>query len=180
MQQQQDVPGGSRRAVLKGCLAGCSAAALAGCASYGTPAAQPPDSAAPAAPEVAAGSAAPGTGTPSAEAGDAGAGSSPAAAAGQPAGPVLAALDDVPVGGALVLADAGVVLVRTEAGAVHGLSATCTHAGCAVTEVDDGVVVCPCHGSRFALADGSVVRGPAGRPLDRVRVRVEAGQVLGG
>ncbi len=45
----------------------------------------------------------------------------------------------------------------------HVISAICTHLGCTVqwrgTEFD-----CPCHGSRFR-PDGSVIAGPAPRPL---------------
>ncbi|WP_036283972.1 Rieske 2Fe-2S domain-containing protein [Microbacterium luticocti] len=56
-----------------------------------------------------------------------------------------------------------VVLVR-RGGAVHALSATCTHAGGPLDEgtVDEnGCVQCPWHGSRFSLADGTVAQGPA-------------------
>ena len=46
---------------------------------------------------------------------------------------------------------------------IHALHDTCAHAGCSLS---DGTVVgdtiqCGCHGSRFKLADGSVVVGPA-------------------
>jgi nitrite reductase/ring-hydroxylating ferredoxin subunit len=63
----------------------------------------------------------------------------------------------------LALAD-GVVLRRDAAGRVSVYSATCTHLGCRVSRADDGVLACPCHGSRFGL-DGAVVAGPASRPL---------------
>lgn len=55
---------------------------------------------------------------------------------------------------------------RDEDGALHGLSARCTHLGCLV-HFNDGERAweCPCHGSRFAV-DGSVVQGPANRPLE--------------
>ena len=39
----------------------------------------------------------------------------------------LAALDDIPSGGGVILADEGVVLVRGEDDDVHAFSATCTH-----------------------------------------------------
>ncbi|WP_344610966.1 Rieske (2Fe-2S) protein [Dactylosporangium salmoneum] len=32
---------------------------------------------------------------------------------------------------------------------------------------------CPCHGSRFGLADGSVAAGPAKRPLTEVPIKVD-------
>lgn len=55
---------------------------------------------------------------------------------------------------------------RDEDGTLHGLSARCTHLGCLV-HFNDGERAweCPCHGSRFAV-DGSVVQGPANRPLE--------------
>src|SRR6476469_4104327 len=52
------------------------------------------------------------------------------------------------IGGAGVVAH-GVVLTRDSAGTVHAVSATCTHQGCTVGAPHDGVVSCPCHGSRF-------------------------------
>ncbi|MFF0273915.1 FAD-dependent oxidoreductase [Streptomyces sp. NPDC004330] len=42
----------------------------------------------------------------------------------------------------------------------------CTHRGCELGfDETEGTWECPCHGSRFA-ADGSVLQGPATRPLD--------------
>lgn len=56
---------------------------------------------------------------------------------------------------------------RDEAHALHGVSATCTHLGCIVRFNDaERAWECPCHGSRFGI-DGSVLQGPANRPLER-------------
>lgn len=56
---------------------------------------------------------------------------------------------------------------RDPAGDVQALSPICTHLRC-VVEFDRTKQEwkCPCHGSRFAL-DGTVVKGPARRPLER-------------
>lgn len=55
------------------------------------------------------------------------------------------------------------LFVIRQADRFHVISAICTHLGCTVqwrgTEFD-----CPCHGSRFR-PDGSVIGGPAPRPL---------------
>ena len=51
------------------------------------------------------------------------------------------------------------------ANGVYALSAVCTHLGCITRyKSDEGVIACPCHGSRFDL-EGNVVHGPAPRPL---------------
>lgn len=93
----------------------------------------------------------------------------PAAAGG---GTPLANLSEIPADGGLVLDDAGVVLTRDAAGEVKAFSAVCTHQGCNVTGVQQGEIVCPCHGSRFDASTGEPTAGPARRPLPPIAVAV--------
>ncbi|MFD5430014.1 Rieske 2Fe-2S domain-containing protein [Streptomyces sp. NPDC127084] len=56
---------------------------------------------------------------------------------------------------------------RDAAGALHRVSARCTHLGCVVHFNEaECAWECPCHGSRFGV-DGEVLQGPAVRPLKR-------------
>ncbi len=43
----------------------------------------------------------------------------------------------------------------------------CTHLGCRIREVRDGLLHCPCHGSRFNK-EGMPAKGPAASPLSRL------------
>jgi Rieske Fe-S protein len=90
----------------------------------------------------------------------------------------LAALDDVPPGGGLVLPEAEVVLTRTSDGELHAFSAVCTHQACIVASVADGTIDCACHGSRFDATTGAVANGPATSPLPPVPVVVRSGEVF--
>lgn len=81
-------------------------------------------------------------------------------------------VDDIAPGTGAVLRLAGerCAIYRDAAGAVHALSARCTHLGCIVHFNDaEQAWECPCHGSRFAI-DGSVMQGPANRPLEQKQV----------
>jgi nitrite reductase/ring-hydroxylating ferredoxin subunit len=71
-----------------------------------------------------------------------------------------------------------VLLVRS-GGTIHALAGRCTHRGgpLADGELVDGCVECPWHGSRFALEDGSVERGPAAFPQPLYETRVRDGRV---
>ena len=61
---------------------------------------------------------------------------------------------------------------RDPDGALQAVSATCTHLGCIVAFNEaETAWECPCHGSRFAV-DGSVLQGPATRPLQRREIAV--------
>jgi Rieske Fe-S protein len=89
---------------------------------------------------------------------------------------VLVATADVPVGGGVIAG--GVVVTQPTEGEFRGFSSTCTHQGCQVASVADGVISCPCHGSRFSAEDGSVRNGPATAPLPEVSVAVEGEDVV--
>ncbi|POX47660.1 iron-sulfur protein, partial [Streptomyces sp. Ru71] len=80
-------------------------------------------------------------------------------------GTVLAKTSDIPEGGGKIFKDHQVVVTQPTAGSFKAFSAKCTHQGCAVSGVRDGVITCPCHHSEFSIADGSVKRAPATRPL---------------
>lgn len=105
--------------------------------------------------------------------------SSPAptsASASPQAEPGVVATADVPVGGGVVVAERNLVVTQPTKGQFRGFSATCTHQGCTVGSVSD-TINCPCHGSQYAITDGSVVGGPAPRALPEKPVEVEGGQV---
>jgi glycine/D-amino acid oxidase-like deaminating enzyme/nitrite reductase/ring-hydroxylating ferredoxin subunit len=68
-------------------------------------------------------------------------------------------------GGVVVRGEERVAVWRDETGALHELSASCTHKGCTVTWNNaDSTWDCPCHGSVFER-DGTVIHGPAREPL---------------
>lgn len=69
-----------------------------------------------------------------------------------------------------------VVLVR-QGERVHGLYARCAHlAGpLAKGRIEDGSIRCPWHGSRFSLADGAVLEGPATSPQPCFEARIVDG-----
>jgi Rieske Fe-S protein len=84
---------------------------------------------------------------------------------GQQAGAGAIKKSDIPVGGGKVIKEQNVVVTQPTAGEFKAFSAKCTHAGCLVGSVANGTINCPCHGSKFSAADGSVKGGPATSPL---------------
>jgi Rieske Fe-S protein len=97
-----------------------------------------------------------------AEAGS-GAGNGSGGGASASGGPQTIAKADVPQGGGVIRGS--FVVTQPNAGEFKAFSSTCTHKGCPVSEIAGGSINCNCHGSKFSIADGSVVNGPAEEPL---------------
>jgi Rieske Fe-S protein len=91
-------------------------------------------------------------------------------------GKVIAATSEIPQGGGKVVGD--VVITQPAAGEFKAFSSKCTHQGCAVQGVENNVIVCPCHNSRFDAANGSVQGGPATAPLPPASIKVEGDSIL--
>jgi Rieske Fe-S protein len=173
---QQDGPAASaatdglrdRRAVLRCAamvaLAGASAPILAACGGSDNAGSSTPS---------ATGSA-PSASTPTSGASS----SAPSSSAPASGGTVLGPTSDIPVGGGKVFTDAKVVVTQPTAGQYKGFSAICTHQGNPVGSVENGQIVCPFHGSRFKIADGSVANGPATSPLPAVKVAVQGTNIV--
>ncbi|MFI6519534.1 Rieske (2Fe-2S) protein [Spirillospora sp. NPDC050679] len=111
--------------------------------------------------------------------GNAGGGQSPAGG-GEPAGggKALAKTGDIPVGGGKVFKDEKVVVTQPAQGEFKAFSALCTHRRCPVGDVSGGTINCPCHGSKFKITDGSVVKGPAETPLEARTATVQGDQIM--
>jgi Rieske Fe-S protein len=157
-------PGIQRRVVLLGAGAVGVAGVLAACGGSDSPGAGADTASPEASPSTPTGTPAQ---PPSAAPTETGSGGTP-----------LAATADVPVGGGLVVSAEQVVVTQPTAGEFKGFTSICTHQGCEVSRVEDGVISCPCHGSQYSAADGSVSRGPAPAPLAEVAVTVEGDQIL--
>ena len=68
-------------------------------------------------------------------------------------------------------------IVRKPNGQVVAFAPQCTHLGCAYHwDAKSRNFLCPCHSSRFSI-DGSVLSGPAPRPLDQYAVKIDGGKV---
>jgi len=71
------------------------------------------------------------------------------------------------------------VLVVNLNGQFFSLDARCTHAGAPLDEgtLDGDLLTCPWHYSQFRVSDGSVVSGPAQKPLGTYTVTVRDGEL---
>jgi nitrite reductase/ring-hydroxylating ferredoxin subunit len=58
-------------------------------------------------------------------------------------------------------------MVINSEGRLFCLQARCTHAGAPLAEgtVENDILTCPWHGSKFRISDGEVLEGPAKRGL---------------
>jgi len=142
------------------CGAGSSSSTAAAVPAGTTPAAA---GTAPASSAAAAGSSAP---------------ASSAAASSAPAANALAATSQIPVGSGMIFPGPKVVVTQPTAGEYKVFSAVCTHMGCIVSQINDGTIDCPCHGSQYSITTGDVVAGPAPRPLPAEQFKVSGGSIF--
>ncbi|MDX3695887.1 Rieske (2Fe-2S) protein [Streptomyces europaeiscabiei] len=106
-----------------------------------------------------------------------GSGSGSASGGDSAGGTAIAKTSDIPEGGGKIFESEGVVITQPEAGQFKAFSSVCTHSGCAVKTIADGVINCPCHNSNFSIADGSVKSGPAQKPLPAKEVSVSGDSI---
>jgi Rieske Fe-S protein len=78
----------------------------------------------------------------------------------------------VPVGGGVILENADYVITQPSKGQYKAFSKICTHQGCPVASVSDGVIHCNCHGSEYSIKDGSVTNPPATKGLAAAKTAV--------
>jgi Rieske Fe-S protein len=93
-----------------------------------------------------------------------------------PTGPHVAT-SRVPVGGGVILEDADYVVTQPSKGDFKAFSKICTHQGCPVASVSNGVIHCNCHGSEYSIEDGSVTSPPAPKPLAEAKTTIFKGNV---
>jgi nitrite reductase/ring-hydroxylating ferredoxin subunit len=85
---------------------------------------------------------------------------------------------EVPVGGAKIFKGKKVMVSQPSEGEFKAFSTICTHEKCPIFKVDGDEIECNCHFSRFAIADGSVAKGPATEPLKELKVTVEGDDLI--
>ena len=90
----------------------------------------------------------------------------------RPTAVIIGLATDIPVGGGnkFKAGDIEVFVTQPTAGEFRAFDARCTHAGCAVTDVVSGEILCPCHGARYNSDTGAVIAGPAPRALGKISV----------
>ena len=151
------------RATRRGVLAGVGLVGLAGavsaCSSGGSSSSPAGAASASTAPASAPGSASAAAGTGSATG-------------------ALATTSEIPVGSGKIFTEQKVVVTQPASGDFKAFSAICTHMGCIVSQISNGTIDCPCHGSRYSIKDGSVVAGPAPSPLPAEAIKVSGTSIV--
>jgi Rieske Fe-S protein len=94
------------------------------------------------------------------------------------AGSELVATSEVPVGGGTILTGPKIVVTQPTKGDFKAFTAVCTHLGCTVDSVSDGFIICPCHGSHYAIATGVPTSdSPARAPLAPIDIKVKRSEI---
>ncbi len=94
-----------------------------------------------------------------------------------------AGANEIPDGGSkLVYVGGEQVALFNVNGRFYAICNRCPHANGPLVDgkLDGTTVTCPLHGSRFDLATGEPLRGPANRPAETFGVRIEGGEVFVG
>lgn len=106
-----------------------------------------------------------------------GSGGDSGSSGGSPSTGAVGKTSEVPVGSGKIFAADKVVVTQPTAGDFRAFSAVCTHQGCVVADIKGEDIDCTCHGSKFSIKDGSVVQGPATKPLEKLTATVEGGEI---
>lgn len=80
----------------------------------------------------------------------------------------------IPEGSGIVLDNADYVVTQPSQGVYKAFTKRCTHQGNPLGSVEGTNIICPFHGSKFSIVDGSVTAPPATESLEEFKV-VEAG-----
>ena len=89
----------------------------------------------------------------------------------------LAATSEIPVGSGKIFTEQKVVVTQPTSGDFRAFSAVCTHMGCIVSQISNGTIDCPCHGSQYSIKNGAVVAGPAPAPLPAQSIKVSGSDI---
>jgi Rieske Fe-S protein len=84
----------------------------------------------------------------------------------------------VPVGSGIIDNSLQSVITQPTSGEFKAFNYLCTHQGCPVSQISGDKIMCACHGSEFSIKDGSVLRGPATKPLAPRTATVKGSQVV--
>ena len=103
---------------------------------------------------------------------------SASSAMGGSAAGALTATSAIPVGGGKIFAAQTTVVTQPSAGEFKVFSAVCTHMGCIVSQIADGRIDCPCHGSEYSITDGAVLAGPAPKPLPAKTIKITGDSIF--
>jgi Rieske Fe-S protein len=98
--------------------------------------------------------------------------------AGGVAAGALSGTSAIPVGGGKIFPTQLVVVTQPSAGQFKAFSAVCTHMGCTVNQIANGRIDCPCHGSEYSITDGTVLAGPAPKPLPAKQIKVTGDSIF--
>jgi Rieske Fe-S protein len=93
---------------------------------------------------------------------------------------LLGLTSEVPEGGGVKFAVdklLTVLVTQTKAGSYQAFNATCTHAGCIVSGVENSEIACNCHGARFDPESGMPIAGPAKSPLGKIVLDIRGEEI---
>lgn len=93
---------------------------------------------------------------------------------------LLGLASEVPLGGGTkfkVDSTLTVLVTQTKSGNFKAFSATCTHAGCIVSGVENNEIACGCHGAKFDPESGMAIAGPARSALGKISLEIRGDEI---